>query len=234
MSHTQWSRIVTVLTSPTTTFRSIAERPTWHLAFLVPVVLSLLSALIVFPKLDWEQTAHAKYTRLGREVPEERIARVVEIFSGPEMTSVMVVLTAVVPGLACALAAWILARLFRRMGAELSFETSLGVFAHGVLPLSVATVLALPFIVGLDRIVGYQESGWSNLGFLASPSTSLELFTVLSHLDLFAVWSIVLLVIGYSVAAGVSKARAAFCVVGLWIVWIVFQISLIGLDRIDS
>ncbi len=234
MNHTQWSRIVSVLTAPAKTFRSIAERPTWHLAVLVPVALSLFSAMILLPKLDWEQTVHAKFARLGREVPEGYVTTVTERLATPEMTVVMALIGVAVTWLIFVVAAWILARLLRSKGSTLSFETSLSVFAHGVVPLSLAAVLSLPWLVGLDRIVGYQESGWSNLGFLAGPSTSLELFTVLSHLDLFALWSLALLALGYSVAAGVSKARAAFCVVGLWIGWIVVEIGLIGLDRLGG
>ena len=52
------------------------------------------------------------------------------------------------------------------------------------------------------------------------------LFALLSSLDLFSIWYLVLLIIGFAYVARVSKARSAVIIVSLWI--LVLLIKLIG------
>ena len=47
------------------------------------------------------------------------------------------------------------------------------------------------------------------------------------NLDLFALWSLVLSVVGYQIAAKVSRTTATAVVVGLWIVGIGLQVGLV-------
>ncbi len=69
----------------------------------------------------------------------------------------------------------------------------------------------------------------SNLAAFADESTSLPMLVALSSVDLFALWSMVLLTIGYSIAGKVTKLRAAACVVAVWLAWIAVSVGLLAL-----
>ena len=58
----------------------------------------------------------------------------------------------------------------------------------------------------------------TNPGFLADMKTQPMLFALLSSLDIFTIWTIVLLIIGFAALARVSKAKAAAIVITWWVV----------------
>ena len=102
------------------------------------------------------------------------------------------------------------------------------------MPYMVAVLLNVPVVLGADEITVQQlDRGVAipNLAALAGEDVSLEWIAVLASFDLFALWTIVLLVIGYSIAAKVSKWRAAAVVVALWAVLVAGMVGLVGLDR---
>jgi len=52
------------------------------------------------------------------------------------------------------------------------------------------------------------------------------LHAVLQSVELFSIWSLVLLVIGYAITARVSRAKAGAFVVGAWLVYVVLKSAL--------
>ncbi len=68
----------------------------------------------------------------------------------------------------------------------------------------------------------------SNLAAFTDESTSLPMQVALSSVDLFALWSLVLLTTGYSIAGKVTKLRATACVVAVWLAWIAVSAGLVA------
>jgi len=75
-------------------------------------------------------------------------------------------------------------------------------------------------------LFGLQNPIMSNLGFLADPKTNPVAYTLLASVDLFTLWSLALLIIGFAVAARLSRGKSAAIVIGWWIIVNLF--SLIG------
>jgi hypothetical protein len=109
---------------------------------------------------------------------------------------------------------------FRLLGSEGNFAQAFSVTVYAWYPRVIKSVLAA--IVILSRksisILDLQNPLLSNLGFLFDPKTKPLLFAIGSSLDLFVIWSVILLVIGFSALARVSRGKAAGIVIGLWIV----------------
>ena len=66
----------------------------------------------------------------------------------------------------------------------------------------------------------------SNLGFLVDYKTNPMAFALLSSFDICSIWFLVLLIIGFSYVARVSKAKSAVTIISLWI--LVLLLKLIG------
>ncbi len=66
----------------------------------------------------------------------------------------------------------------------------------------------------------------SNLGALTSSSDSPVLFALLSSVDLFTIWTIVLLSIGFAVVTRFTAARVGAYVVGLYLVVVLFKVGM--------
>jgi hypothetical protein len=69
----------------------------------------------------------------------------------------------------------------------------------------------------------------SNLGFLVERKAAPALHSLLGSLDLFAIWTMVLLTIGYAIAARISRKAAGAIVVALWAVYILGKAGLAAL-----
>jgi hypothetical protein len=230
MKDTGFGRIVAVLISPSKTFRAIAERPTWLAPILVLIVLSAVSASIAAPKIDWQDTIDTKLQRADREVGPERIAIVLS-FVEQIGTGLMLGTAVLLPWIIFPLLALIFLGLLKTIGGELSFRTSLGVLVHGFMPWAVATLLSIPILLTRESLDLYDPGFMTpNLAAFADPETGLELWILLNSVDLFSLWTIALLVIGYGIAAKTTKVRAAACVVGLWAIWIAFLVGLAALE----
>ena len=233
MENSSFGRVLSVLTSPTATFRSIAERPTWLVPILVLIVLGLISTLVAAPKIDWEETLRTRLEQSGRQVPAEQIEAQVEVME--KFGKVMIyVAAAVFPWIVYPLMARIFLGLFRVAGSELSFLTSLSVLLYGFMPWAVATLLGIPVMLTQDSIAAERlDAGglMSNLAVFAGDEVGPAVGSLLASVDLFSLWTIALLVIGYAIAAKVSKGRSAAIVVGLRLVFIVGKAGLAGLEQ---
>ncbi len=52
---------------------------------------------------------------------------------------------------------------------------------------------------------------------------------LLSSLDLFSVWTVALLAIGYAIATKVSRGKAAGIVIAMWVVYVGVKVGLAAL-----
>jgi hypothetical protein len=72
----------------------------------------------------------------------------------------------------------------------------------------------------------------TNLGFLVHVSDARVLSSVASSLDVFSIWKIYLLTLGFAAISGsrkTSKFSIAMMVIGLWVVWILLAAGLASL-----
>ncbi|MCP3956745.1 MAG: YIP1 family protein [bacterium] len=233
MEDNSFGRIASVLISPTRTFRSIADRPTWLVALLVLLAVSLVSTIVAAPKIDWEQAVRADLEKSGREIPAEQLETSIEIME-KFGTTIMYVAVLVFPWIVYPLMAGIFFGLLRILGSELPFKTSLAVTVYGFMPWLVATVLNIPVFMGRAEITAEElQNGalMSHLGAFAGADAGKVLTTLLSSIDFFSFWAIILLTIGFSIAAKVSRGRAAMCVVGVWLVYVVGKVGLTALGQ---
>ena len=229
-----FGRVVGALVAPGTTFRSIAERPTWLVAFLVVCLAPLLPAILALPKIDWEGVARAQIEQMDMQVPQEQVERQVEMMErlGPVMTYFSPAFIAI-GTLLFALVFW---GTFTLVGGEPGFRRSLAVVSHAMLPMVVAALLSVPVIVGAESVTAEQlQSG----GYLASNPAALVgseagpvLRTLLSKLDVFTIWTLVLLIIGFRWSGKVSPRTATLTVMGLWLLWVVVNVGFSALGAI--
>ena len=119
-----------------------------------------------------------------------------------------------------ALALWL---AFRVAGTRPAFKPTLAVAAHALLPLAVAKLLLLPAILAKAPLPAAELGGLlpSSLAALLPAHGSPLVAAAASSLDLFAAWTVVLLVLGMARVAGATRLRAGAVVVLLWAGWVV-------------
>ncbi len=214
MEDSSFGRLLGALVSPGKTFRSLAERPTWVAAFLVLYVLGSGVALLAFQKVDFAAGLREQMAAQGQKLPagsEERMIPMVKTFA---IASIVVLAPAfyfLIPAIFL---------LLNLVGGELEYKKSLAVTLHAYMPYALAALLTLPVILSRGEIsLKEMQAGvlHSNLGFLVSEADQPVAHALLASVDLFALWSVALFILGYEVAARVSRKIAATTVVSLWL-----------------
>lgn len=205
------------LLEPGRTFVGLAARPTFVLALLVLVVLGAASVSVGFSKVDPQEMVRSLEEQ-GRELPPSMLEAPEKMMGFMKWSAVAG--AAVVGPLMYLAIAGIFLVVFRLLGSEISYRQGLSVTLHGMLPMAVAALLGL--VVGLLRAqisLRELESGallLSHLGFLAGEESGAVVRALLTSADLFSLWCIALLALGFELVARVSRA-AAWGTVGL--VW---------------
>jgi len=74
----------------------------------------------------------------------------------------------------------------------------------------------------------------SNLGFLTDPKDHSILFAFLSSFDVFTIWTVVLLIIGFAIISRVSRAKSAAIVVAMWFVAIAIKLGFAALGTLGK
>ena len=123
----------------------------------------------------------------------------------------------------------ILMVLVNLAGGEANFHRAMAIATHGTMPLLVAGLLSVLVVLAgaeVDPVQMQLEGGilTSNLAFLAPDGASPMLVVLLSALDVFSIWNIVLLVLGVSIVGGVGTGAGAAMVGVLWVLWIGFRV----------
>jgi hypothetical protein len=227
MHDSAFGRLIGALVAPGRTFRSIAERPTWGVAFATLLVLTIATTLLFFQKVDFAEMMRQQMEAQGREVPPEMEG------AGGFMLGCAMAAAIVMPVVFYFGVPLVLWGVFTLLGGTIDYKKSLAVSLHAMMPLAVSALLAVPVLLARQSL-SFEEvqAGTvlaSNLAALAPDDASPVLISLLSSLDVFTIWCVVLLILGYHVGARVSKAKAATAILALWGVLIAIKVGFAAL-----
>jgi hypothetical protein len=223
-----FSRIAGVLFAPAETFASIARRPDIVGPLLVIIILGYLNTLMIAPKFDFEALASAQREEMLKRDPnmgEEQLTQMSKMAAG--VSKVMLWTLPALLVLWYLLLAGVLLLVFRLFGGEGTFKQALSVSLYAQIPLVILGIITAIVVMArgsFDPITAATLVK-SNPAFLADMKTQPVLFTLYSMLDIFTVWTVVLLAFGFSEVARMSKAKAATLVVSLWVVLMLIRLG---------
>jgi len=230
----EFSRLTGVFFEPSKTFADIAQRPGW----IVPMVLVILASLAMMVAY----TQHVGVDRMIRQqiennprtaqmAPEQR-ERAIEI--GSKVAGVTMYLGPLVgvPVLYLIMAGVLMGIVAGILSAPVTFKQAFAVVCYAGLPGIVSAALAtvVMFLKKPDDF-DIQHPLAFNLGALMDPQTSSKfLHSVATSIDLFTIWAILLMAIGFKAAGGkrLSFGGALFAVVLPWGVWVLIRAALSG------
>lgn len=223
-----FQRIIGVLFSPDATFASIARRPDWVVPLVILLVVGLLGGIAIAQRVDFNvvardametnpQTAKLAPDRVDKMVHFTAATMKVSAYASPAIMAVVLIIVSGVLLIGC--------RLF---GGEGDFKQAFSATTYAWYPRVIKGILAAIVLLSKKGISIWdlQNPVRSNLGFLFDPKTKPVQFALGSSLDLFSIWSVVLLVIAFAALSRLSRARSAVIVVSLWIIANIF--TLIG------
>jgi hypothetical protein len=225
-----FSRIIGVFTCPKQTFASIAERPSWVAPLLLMMALSTCVGTLLNTKMNWSEyirhkaEENARFSQMSEEQKDQALAGQVKFWSN---FSYGVGIVAVpLSTLIFALIYFGAFNLFR--GAGLRYGQAFAITTHAFLPTAISSILAL-IILPLKTYgdVDPENVVATSLKAYLPESAPKPLLALGSSLELFFIWCLVLVAIGFS-AANPRKVKlgASFGIVfGLWAVWVLAKVA---------
>lgn len=227
-----WSRWMGVYFSPGETFQDISRKPD----FIFPLLVIALSAIAItetmLAKVGMERIIRNSLEMSGRaaKMSAEQIQQAVD--QGKGVGSIIAHVAGVVGApiylLIVAVVGLVLVNAI--FGSPISFKKALSVTCYANLCGFVGALMALAMILFGDlEHFNPENPSPTNVGFFLNPlETSKPLLTFASSFDIFTIWFVVLLGIGFSQATGGKvKASTIFLVYfGLWMIWVLGKVGL--------
>ena len=115
---------------------------------------------------------------------------------------------------------------FRLLGGQGNFKQSFSVSVYAWMPGLIKSIITLVVILARGAVPAQDLAiiVRSNLGFLVDMKTNPMAFAVLTSLDAFTIWILILYAIGFAYVSRLSKAKSAAIVVTLWALTVVFKL----------
>ena len=220
------SRLLAVLTHPRRTFGEIAaeSRPTW----LTPMLVLSITALLVVIVAGTLKTRAAMMGEV--QLPPdwqwwtpEMQNNYTQAQQATQGATFMYIIPLVGSWTALWLG-WVLVAGLLHLGSTLlggrgSMQGALTIAAWASLPFALRDLLRVVYMLSAGHAIG--SPGLS--GFATSPGFVPQL---LSRLDIFVIWYILLLIIGFIIADGLSRGKAVFGVVTVMLLILLVQAGL--------
>jgi Yip1 domain len=226
---TEVERVVDTFVAPSKTFTDIRRNANWLVPWLLISIVSLLMVFVVDKKLSME-TAYENQLRLSPkqmdkidQLPPDQKAAQMRI--GATITRYFAYGSPLLTIIAAAIFAGVLMATFNfGFGAAVKFKQAMAISMYAFLPGIIKALIATA-VVGMGAAEGFtfQNQVASNLGGLVDPNSSHFLYAILTSIDAFTIWTLILTGIGYSCVTRVKRGTAMGVVFGWWVV-----ITLIG------
>ncbi|MCL4837510.1 MAG: YIP1 family protein [Thermoanaerobaculia bacterium] len=228
MTDNSWTRLPGALVAPRKTFGAIAERPTVLVALLLATLLGAAVIFASFERISPQELLRSVEAS-GRQLPPELDAARLHRFS---LWSTVVGVLLASP-LVTAVAAALLLAGIRLGGGEIDYRRALSVTVHGLLPFTLAGLLTLPVVLARQSIGIEELQGGtlllSSLAAFAPEGAGPALVALLASVDLFSVWCLALLVLGFQIVARVSRTTASVAVGVVWALGVAVKVGMAAL-----
>ena len=232
------ARIVNTFIAPQKTFQDLRRNSSWWAPWILISICALLFVYTVQIRVSFDQVVRNEIVKSPRSqarmerVPEDQ--RADRLRSGAKITEVVMYASPVTGLIAFVIIAGILLVSFNfGAGASIPFKTSLAVVTYSNLPTVIYVLLGV-----LSLLAGVNPEGFnvknpvaSNPAYFMDPTANHFLYGMASALDVFVLWTIVLMALGYS-AVSKLKRSTTFGVIIAW--YLVYKLVGSGLAALFS
>jgi hypothetical protein len=231
------ARIVNILVAPGKTFSDLRHSSRWWAPWLLLSLASLAFVATVSYKVGFEQVSRSMIERSSRaeqfeKLPAQQKSRQLEITA--TVTKVSSYGTPVLQLLVFLIIAGLLLATFKvAAGADVPFKTALAIVCYSELPGVIYSGLAIITLwAGVNpEAFDIRNPVATNPAYFMDPQNSPALYALASGLDVFVIWSIVLMALGFSVNSRIKRSTTLAVIAG-W--YILYKLATAGITAIFS
>lgn len=222
----QPARVLNTFVAPSSTFADIRRNQSWWVPWLLTSIMSLGLVIVMGQKIGWDQIVRneiakkpAQAEQLEKLPPEQREQR---LAVGAKIGSYFGYAVPVVNLIGALIVAGLFLAIFNfGAGAEITFKQSLAIVMYGFLPFLISGLLGIvSLLLGVDP-EGFNPSNpvASNPAYFMNPLEHNFLYGLLTAVDVFSIWCVILLGIGYSSVSKLKRSTAILIVLTTFVVY---------------
>lgn len=228
-------RIFGVFYEPGKVFADVAARPRWLAPVIISILLALTFSYAISTHVGWESTVRQSLANNPRtaDLPADQREQIIQ--RGAKAASILGWVGAFVgQPLFTLIVAGILTGIFNGLlGTELKFMQMFAITAYAFLVRGLYTILlVLILYLKPPEDFNIQVSPFSPAAYMNKAENPKWLMSLAGSLDLFTIWTIVLLAIGFSVAA--RKLSFTKALITILIPWLVVVVALMTLQAFQK
>ena len=214
-------RVIGVFFSPGETFADVARVPSWVMPIVLLTILSMGVGVVMNMRVDWRSVAEKqasqspRWEQLSAEQKNQRLDMSEKI--SPYIAYAIGALGPICFALIIGGAYLLLFNLF--LGAGIKFKTAFSITSHAFLTgLISSPLMIIVMLMKQKGDVDPEQMLASNVGAFLSSDAPKWLAKLGGSLEIFSIWWLALLVIGFCAAnpKKISRAAAIGVVFGLW------------------
>jgi hypothetical protein len=218
-------RIIGAFTSPGETFADIARVPSWVAALIFLTITGLAVSAVLAQRADWKEVARKQIEKSKfaasqfERIPEDQRERAYDQAATRGKVS-RYVRGCIGSLLLIFIMGGIYLGAFKIAGAgALNFKTARAIVSHAYLPLGLKELLGIPILLLKDpSAIDPENFVASNLAALLPGNAPLWQMALGASIDLFGIWCMVLLAIGFSAfnPKKIPMSKAITVVIAVW------------------
>jgi hypothetical protein len=201
---TEIGRLTGVFFEPGKVFADVAERPRWIAPIIVSIICGLAFVYAISTHIGWEPTIRQTLANNPRTADMPADQREKAIATGAKVASIIGWCGAIFGApLSCLIIGGVLLGLFNGLlGAEMKFVQAFTITAYALLVRALLTALLILLVyLKPPEEFNIQVSPFSPAAYMNRLETPKWLMSLAGSLDLFTLWAIVLLALGFSIAS---------------------------------
>lgn len=229
---TEIQRISGVFTEPSRVFADIARNGRWWIVAVVLILLNVVAISAMVQRVGYDLMIE-KALEQSRQVQEMSAEQRAQVYESQRkfMPIAMRVFppVAILGGMLVVAAALLFSYRFL-LDADVKYKEVLNVTAYAYLPPAIAAnvmFFALLYLKPPDEF-DMESAGGLSVGSFLSRDTAAWLRSLANSLDLFTIWTIVLIATGFTALCGARKMPFGRSVWGVLAPWLVYVLGKMG------
>jgi len=208
---------IQIYTNPEQAFQFISKKPDWLFPVLIMIFLSLITIFLTSEIAVKEQISYINNSEM---IPEERKAEIIEEMENPSAARKYImpmvggalgifIVYAIVAGAFLVTGNFIL-------GGKASFKENMALYGWGSMIGVLELIVKVPLMISKGSMKVYTSLAL----LMESTEPTGWLFRLANAADIFTIWKIIVLAIGFSVIYKFSKGKSYAAVIGLFVVYL--------------
>jgi Yip1 domain len=230
-------RLIDTFIAPRKTFEDLKRNSSWWVPWLISAVFAVIFSVVAVQKIDMARFVQEQIDRspsaqkrMERLTPEQRAQGIAMQTTITKVSFYMVPVFGLIFGI---VAAGVLMFVYTFMlGAEVPYSRAMAIVFYAGLPGILGTILLIiSFLASSDpsTIDIARNPMPTNLGFFMDPDGNKVLYGFASAIDVFKIWFVSLLGLGFSVASSSRKPSVRTSMITAFVVYGIVVLIGIGL-----